>query len=182
MKRTEASWQTADGRSTEYLVLRETADAILVTSEITSNPAGSPPAVRYDIECDSAWRTRRVAVNVDRPDRRIELLGDGEGHWSSSGRALESLKGAIDVDLVATPFTNTLPIRRLGLRMGETREILVAYVDVPSLIVDRRAQRYTRLADHRYRFRSLDDGFERDIAVDDDGLVVDYPGLFRRVR
>jgi hypothetical protein len=32
-----------------------------------------------------------------------------------------------------------------------------------------------------YRFVSLDGGFTADLPVDLDGLVVDYPGLFRRV-
>ena len=32
-----------------------------------------------------------------------------------------------------------------------------------------------------YRFLSLDGGFTADLLVDADGLVLDYPGLFRRV-
>jgi hypothetical protein len=43
-------------------------------------------------------------------------------------------------------------------------------------------QAYTRLADQRYRYESLDgSGFSAELAVDADGLVLDYPGLFRRV-
>ena len=41
-------------------------------------------------------------------------------------------------------------------------------------------QRYTRLAERTYRFESLGGGFVRDIEVDEHGLVVTYPGLFRR--
>jgi hypothetical protein len=32
-----------------------------------------------------------------------------------------------------------------------------------------------------YRFLNLDGGFTADLQVDPDGLVLDYPGLFRRV-
>ena len=32
-----------------------------------------------------------------------------------------------------------------------------------------------------YRFESLSSGFRADIPVDGDGLVLDYPGVFRRV-
>jgi hypothetical protein len=46
-------------------------------------------------------------------------------------------------------------------------------------------QRYTRLktgdGGWTYRFVSLDGGFSADLPVDQDGLVLDYPGLFRRV-
>jgi len=32
-----------------------------------------------------------------------------------------------------------------------------------------------------YRFVSLDGGFSAELPVDQDGLIMDYPGLFRRV-
>ena len=45
--------------------------------------------------------------------------------------------------------------------------------------------RYTCLetgsAGRKYKFESLDSGFIADITVDQDGLVEDYPGLFKRV-
>ena len=88
--------------------------------------------------------------------------------------------GAIDVDLAMTPFTNTLPIRRLGLAVGAAADIIVVYVTFPDLAVSADPQRYTRLAERTYRFESLDGGFVRDIEVDEHGLVVTYPGLFRR--
>ena len=43
-------------------------------------------------------------------------------------------------------------------------------------------QRYTCLKPgQQYRYKSLDSDFVRDIDVDSDGLVVTYPGLFKRV-
>jgi len=43
-------------------------------------------------------------------------------------------------------------------------------------------QRYTCLEPmRRYRYESLDSDFTREIEVDLDGLVVVYPGLFRRI-
>ena len=39
------------------------------------------------------------------------------------------------------------------------------------------AQRYQRLAPDRWRFST--DGFEAELLVDPDGLVLDYGGLFR---
>lgn len=85
------------------------------------------------------------------------------------------------MDITATPFTNTLPIRRLRLRSGQAETILVAWVEVPALTVVAKPQRYTCLEPGRYRFEALDSGFTRDIEVDEDGLVRTYPDLFRRV-
>ncbi len=114
-----------------------------------------------------------------RPDRSI----DDDGNWRKDGKQpLPHLNGAIDVDITATPFTNTLPIRRLGLEAGQSADIVVAYIDVPSLTVTADPQRYTCLEPmRRYRFESQGGDFVRDIEVDEHGLVVLYPGLFKRV-
>ncbi|HEY7176965.1 MAG TPA: putative glycolipid-binding domain-containing protein, partial [Micromonosporaceae bacterium] len=75
--------------------------------------------------------------------------------------------------------TNTLPIRRLGLGVGESAEILVGYIDVPTLTLRPAAQRYTRSTDRTYRYES--GSFRADVIVDDAGLVIDYVRLWRRV-
>jgi len=56
------------------------------------------------------------------------------------------------------------------------------YIRVPDLIVTIDPQRYTCLvAGKRYRYEALDSDFVREIETDENGLVVTYPGLFRRV-
>ena len=106
------------------------------------------------------------------------------GNWrrAATATAAGARTAAIDVDITATPFTNTLPIRRLNLSAGQSADITVAYIDVPSLTVTADPQRYTCLEPmRRYRFESLDSDFMREIEVDEHGLVVLYPDLFRRV-
>ena len=57
-----------------------------------------------------------------------------------------------------------------------------SYIQLPELTVTTDRQRYTCLdPNRRYRYESLDSDFTREIEVDGDGLVVTYPGLFRRV-
>ena len=116
-------------------------------------------------------------------ERRIELASDGAGSWSDgSGARLTQLDGAIDIDLTVTPFTNTLPIRRLDLQEGKSADIVVVYIDLPELSLTTDPQRYTCLeSGRRYRFESLDSDFVREIETDEHGLVVTYPGLFRRL-
>ena len=110
------------------------------------------------------------------------LTTDGTGAWrDGDGGQLPQLDGCIDVDISATPFTNTLPIRRLGAQLDARTELFMAWIQVPSLAVHRAPQAYTRLAERQFRFEALDIGFEATLEVDKDGLVRDYPGLFRRV-
>jgi uncharacterized protein len=146
--------------------------------------------LRYDIFCDARWRVREVSLNLlDGQGSVIALRADGEGHWFSfSGEPVLSLDGCIDVDISATPFTNTLPIRRLALRPGQSATLSMVYIAVPQLDVAAVEQRYTCLemtADEgRYRYESLKQGvsgFTAELPVDRDGLVGDYPEVFRRV-
>jgi hypothetical protein len=142
--------------------------------------------LRYTVRCDSRWRVRRVEVSFVDGGRGLSLDADGEGRWfDGSGAAVPALDGCVDVDITATPLTNTLPIRRLALKQGESAAIRVAYVTTPELRVAPDEQRYTCLeadADGgRYRFEQVGSGFTAVLQVDADGLVEDYPELFRRV-
>lgn len=141
-----------------------------------------PAAIEYSIRCDGAWRTREVRIADTLTGRAVHLLADGAGAWTTDrGDELTELAGAVDPDIAATPMTNTLPIRRLAPAVGESVEILTAYVAVPDLTVSPGPQRYTRLGERLYRFEALDRGFVCDIAVDRHGFVEDYPGLFARL-
>ena len=113
----------------------------------------------------------------------MSLSRTENGIWASgAGQEVELLRGCSDVDIMITPFTNTLPIRRLGLKSGEAREIAVAYFGLPDFVPTRFEQRYTCLELRNngglYRYENLQSDFRADLNVDGDGLVVEYPGIF----
>jgi hypothetical protein len=175
-----AAWETWDGSSRERLELLFTDDGIEARSLIT--PVNGGPKTRYEIYCDPGWRVHRVLVAIDGDSRSIELRRDSSGAWNDKSGEIAGLNGAIDVDISATPFTNTLPVRRLGLVESAAVEITTAYIALPELSVSPDPQRYTCLVfGRRYRYESLDSDFVREIEVDSEGLVIDYPGLFRRI-
>jgi hypothetical protein len=173
-------WQSDGGL--EHAVLTDATDGFRVESVVVGPRDAAPPfALSYHVACDAHWRTREFGASVPGAGRQLLLRSDGMGAWhDATGRGLPQLGGCLDVDFTATPFTNTLPIRRLGLREGGEAVVRVAFVDAPALIVSVSEQRYTRLGRRAYRFELTDGSFARDIRVDDAGFVVDYPGLFRR--
>jgi hypothetical protein len=144
---------------------------------------GVPCEVRYRVICDDAWRTRTVHVGVVQGDgkRALRLRRDGDGTWRSGSEEVVQYQGCVDVDLGIGASTNTLAIRRLGLEVGQAAEIDAAWVRFPDLELARLPQRYTRLAEDRYRYESLDSGFVAELEVDDLALVVRYPGWCERV-
>ncbi len=156
---------------------------MVAESVVLGSSDGRNFAIRYRIRCDRAWQVRTAEISLVGGNRKLELMGDGAGNWTDgSGKQLRRLKGAIDIDLSASPFTNTLPIRRLKLRTGQSAEILALYIRVPQLTLTTDPQRYTRLeTGRRFRYESLDSDFTRVVTIDRDALVTSYPGLFRRV-
>lgn len=151
---------------------------------------GGPAAVlvcSFRVDVDDAWLTRAVAVRVvdDDGERELSLTVAVSGSWRVDDVGRPDLEGCLDVDVAATPLTNTFPIRRLAaLEVGEEVRIPVAWVDVPSLSVSRVEQTYRRLPDvdglAAWEYR--DDAHGRfALRVDEDGLVVEYGGFARRV-
>jgi hypothetical protein len=173
-------WQPDLGEGAELFAFRTVPGGCEARGQVAATLDGAPLEAGYMIEADIAWRTRRVLVEL-KGGASLEIRSDGDGHWRRADNTpLPELDGCIDPDISVTPFTNTLPIRRLGLGIGDAAEIGVAYILVPELSLRAAPQRYTRLGDRLWRFESLDSGFTADLTVDAEGFVVDYPGLFRR--
>jgi hypothetical protein len=182
----EVMWAPWEGPGLEHLRLVTSDSGVVATGLVIGLEAGRPFRIGYEVRCDGLWRVREVRAAAPDSERPVlELLADGEGGWKRrGGEPVPELDGCIDVDISATPFTNTLPIRRLGLEPGQSEELTVTYVRVPELLVGPERQGYRSLEERRsgglYRFEALPSGFTAELPVDADGLVLDYPGLFRR--
>ncbi len=167
-------WERSDVPGFEWLELTVEPDGDRLAGVAILAWEGSPCRVEYAIRLDVEGRTRHVRVTSAGlgPRLELDLEADGAGAWRRDGRTLVGASSAVDVDLGFSPSTNSLPIRRLGLAVGERRDIEVAWVLFPGLDVELGRQSYERLDDRRWRYRSA--GFEADLTVDEDGLVERY--------
>ncbi|WP_299257774.1 putative glycolipid-binding domain-containing protein [uncultured Kushneria sp.] len=178
----EVVWTGWDHQGSEHLQLRIEGDGVRVESRIEGGHDDAFRQLSYQLWLDPEWRVRRMAARLD-DGRERRLVTDGAGHWWCDEHGLlSSLTGCLDIDIAATPFTNTLPIRRLGLSSGESASLTVALLSIPSLALNAVRQRYTRLSSRGWRYEGLDSGFTAQLDVDDQGLVLDYPETFRRRR
>jgi uncharacterized protein len=174
---TAVLWQATDG-GCEVCVLEPAGRGWRLRGTVLTHEAGQPIELRHAVTVDAAWATTGVEVLVsfagEDPREPVEL----GALWSGEERDT-AYRDCVDVDLSFTPATNTLPIRRLGLDVGEEAEIPVAWLVWPELTIRRVLQRYARLAKDRYRYTQ--DDFEAELTVDEHGLVLEYEGLWRAI-
>lgn len=182
----EVLWISLDERVVEHLRLSGSGGDIIADGLIIHLGPQQSFRLRYTIRCDSLWRFRMLKLqSLDEPQQLLELRSDGAGNWENArGEAIPSLKGCQDIDIFYSPFTNTLAIRRMALKLHESTETIVAFISVPDMKVSAVRQRYTFLKSSgeigSYRYESLSTGFTADLSVDSDALVIEYPGFFRR--
>ena len=146
-------------------------------------------AVGYDIAVDPLWRTTSARVRTLGPsgEHEIEVRVDPDGRWLVDGTPRPDLDGCVDVDLESSACTNTLPVHRLGLAVGDASAAPAVFVRAADLAAERLEQRYRRVGPDEEHQRSFDyeaPAFEVRVRLTYDaaGLVVDYPGLAARAR
>ena len=176
-------WRSLGASGLEHLDIRPHQYQVIAESVVIGERGGSRYGVRYRIVCDAGWIVRALDLTTT-DGRSLALKSDGEGGWADSGgRPFPDFDGCIDIDLAGSPFTNTLPIRRLELTpaMGVV-ELKMLYVPFDSFVPLVDGQRYRCLDLNRlYRYEAADRSFTADLPVDRDGLVLDYPMLFERL-
>ncbi|WP_117193347.1 putative glycolipid-binding domain-containing protein [Rhizobium terrae] len=176
-------WRRTDVEGFERLELSVEPDGVKANSTVLCLEEGG-------FRLDHRWRLtpdwRAQSVTVERWNAgghgmlHLERVGSG---WRVNDLPRPDLDGAEEPDLSVTPFCNTFPIRRTPENPGESLALTTAFIDGPALTVARSSQRYDRQGPGRVRYvdLGLSAGFEADLAVDEEGLVLSYEHLFERV-
>jgi uncharacterized protein len=160
------------------------AEGLLAASGVAIGSDPVPYRLEYSLVAERDFVTAglRVEARGENLHRTLDLWRTDKGRWSVNGAERPDLHAALDCDLGLSPLTNSMPVLRHGLLQDTgSFEFVMAWVSVPDLAVHADGQRYTGLGGGVVRFESLDDSFTADIRFDDDGLVVDYPGIARRL-
>lgn len=171
-------WEAVQGPGFEHLILKKTdqglfADSILVYPDST----GKLHRIKYGIVMDDSYSVQNFHVqSLTEANRRI---------------GVSDLIDSLFVDIFPTPFTNTLPIQWMRSQFLQVYELEVTWVDALQFKTKKAHQRYTELRNSAdlgvYRFESINPQtkevhFSADLTVDKDGLVLEYPGYFKRIK
>ena len=157
---------------------------------IVAAAAGPHPAfsASYDLVTDESGATKRLSLSITlaERDRQLSIARDEENMWlitDHQGQSRGSYEGALDVDVVFSPFFNALPIRRTGLyRRVDSVTLPVVYVNLPDLTVSQASISYSSSGQGGAEGIKLHSPVaDTTITVDDDGFILDYPGLATRI-
>ncbi len=195
----EIAWTKEDPFGVEFAEIRIGADRLSASGVCIGS---DPLAYRLDYALETGPRfvtsQLRVVCHGEGWRRRLDLRRNAGSDWSvtadaegvlalaPAGGDAAAFSDALDCDLGLSPLTNMMPILRHGLlHGGEPVEFVMAWVAVPSLSVRRDVQRYSHVASaagrHIVRYEAPGTGFTADITLDDDGVVIDYPAIAKRL-
>jgi hypothetical protein len=183
------AWSSDDGRRLETVRVVITERGLRASGYLVRVGRNSFGA-SYSVLCDAAGRTRRVTLHSDSAitERGLSLTRTPGGPWlDGAGKSppMPDLDLALDVDFVASVFSNSMAIRRLGLhqRLGQ-ESVVVTEVNFPDLTVEPVVHHYRtiELTEHGARLRHQGPNGHHELTVDREGFVLDVAHLSYRLR
>jgi hypothetical protein len=182
------TWRAPDISRMESVRVQVSGKRIRANGRIVAAATATNPAfgAYYELQTDESGATKRfgLTVTLAERERQLAIARDEENMWlvtDHQGERRAGYDGALDVDVVFSPFFNALPIRRLGFHhRADLVALPMVYVNVPDMSVTPETVSYTsegRLDGIKLRSPVAD----TTVSVDDEGFIVDYPGLAERI-
>jgi len=172
-------WKGLKYPSQEDCILKETDNGVEVTSVITGTVGNKTFKLKYRVLANKLWETSLLDLHViSNGNERTLLLEKMKGCWLVNNAVDHRFDACVDIDISLTPFTNTLPIRRLVYNGHVRNKIEVVYIDIIANIIMPVTQYYTKISDSVYLYENEKTTFSAELKTDSHGLVIAYPNLF----
>ena len=184
------TWRAHDARRMESVRVQLSGKRLKANGRIVAAATDTHPAFAayYDLQTDETGATKRLGMTVTSAERerQLAIARDEENMWlvtDHQGESRAGFDGALDVDLVFSPFFNALPIRRCGLiERADTIALPTIYVRLPEMLVTSAMVSYSSSAPGGADGIKVHSPVsEATLTVDADGFIVDYPGLAERI-
>ena len=183
------TWRAHDVPRMESVRVQLSGNRIKAYGRIVAAATEVHPAfsASYDLVTDDSGATKRLSLTVTMAERerQLNIARDEENMWLVQDKQNQATRephdGALDVDVVYSPFFNALPIRRTGLHQrAESISLPVVYVRIPELTVETVVVDYASDGPNA-GIKLKSPVAETTITVDDEGFIRDYPRLAERI-
>ncbi|HEY5203625.1 MAG TPA: putative glycolipid-binding domain-containing protein [Roseiarcus sp.] len=177
-----AAWMRLDVPGRAAALLRPNGGGWLLQGAAAFDHEYGPAAVAYQVEVDARWETRRGLIRGLLGDKAIdnEIRRDDRG-WRLNGAAVKGLDHLVDLDFGFTPATNVLQLSRIALKLGQSAEVPVAWLDLDRASLTELPQRYERRSETSYWYEAPTVPYRALLEIAPNGFVRSYPGLWRLV-
>ncbi|MDT5074208.1 MAG: uncharacterized protein QOH82_3528 [Mycobacterium sp.] len=185
------TWRAHDVPRMESVRVQLSGNRIKAYGRIVAAATASHPAfsASYDLVTDDSGATKRLSLTVTlaERERQLNIARDEENMWLVQDKQNQATRapydGALDVDVIFSPFFNALPIRRTSLyQQAQSISLPVVYVRLPELTVEAVNINYSSEAPNAGAGIKLRSPVAATtITVDDEGFILDYPGLAERI-
>lgn len=181
----ELIWQHMDSPGWEHVrIITEHPGWTVFDSILARQDNGQVLRGGYTLVVDKQWQTLELRFMLESAPgsmQGIHLLTEGDGRWTDANEQhIPELDGIHDVDIQWSPLTNTLPLKRLDMNVGDEKDVRVAYISLPKLALQVVDQHYRRVSESAIEFSAPGSTDKFTIEVDNDGYVTRYPDLFQR--
>ncbi|WP_029116264.1 putative glycolipid-binding domain-containing protein [Mycobacterium sp. URHB0044] len=184
------TWSAHDVPRMESVRVQLSGNRIKAYGRIVAagTPTHPPFSASYDLVTDEGGGTKRLSLTVTlaERERQLSIARDEENMWLVQDHQNQTTRaaydGALDVDVIFSPFFNALPIRRTGLyQRSESITLPVVYVRLPELTVEQVTISYSTASSDAGAIKLVSPVADTTISVDDEGFILDYPGLAERI-
>ncbi|HVK21465.1 MAG TPA: putative glycolipid-binding domain-containing protein [Actinokineospora sp.] len=185
------TWQRVSPPRLESVRLKLAESRLRVSGRLIAAADGDVEAfsASFEASVDKSETAGRLLLRTTtaEEERQISLSRTEDGSWlvdRAGASRRDEFDGSLTVAVAGAVTFHAQPIRRLGLhRVAGEADLPVVSVSLPDLTVS--------LVRQSYRTVSIDadgaviaftqDGVTTELVVDADGVVVDFPGVARRV-
>jgi hypothetical protein len=177
-KRNEHANQSLEVLTFEILASHQTAKG-----RINGLIHGKPVSLAYQITLTNNWYVKELTIQSSLYDKSvIQLQSDLQGYWfDADGNEMPTLQGCFDIDISLSPFTNSIPIKRLGEQLLQRTALDVVYIDLMAWECKKVSQYYTKKISEKYLYEGVFRNFQADLIYSKDGFIQHYPSLFDRL-
>jgi hypothetical protein len=184
------TWRAHDVPRMESVRVQLSGKRLKAYGRIVGAACDAHPAfsASYDLVTDEHGATKRLAMTVTlaERERQVSFARDEENMWlvrdQQNQMKRATFDGALDVDVVLSPFFNALPIRRAGLNEhSDSITVPVVYVRLPEFSVEQASISYTGGGQGPEGIKVQSPVADTTVTIDADGFILDYPGLATRI-
>lgn len=180
------TWRSVDGGRFEQVRLNTVGGRLRAYGRIISaqTPDVEAYSSSYELVANDIGVTRRLSFRLLKSggDAPLDLSRDMDGRWmvqTPYSTVQSDFGGAEGVDVAMSPFLSALPIfRHTFFGKGALTDVPLVSLRLPTFEVEPATASYT-IGDGKATITTESGTVELDL--DEDGLVLDYPGVATRI-